>query len=161
MTTAYVGMGSNLDPVAHVQAGVAALRAEFGEIACSPVYETEPVGFEGPPFLNLVVCLETGLALAALVDRLHAIEDRLGRERPAGGGMGNRSLDLDLLLFGDCVTTEPVTLPRRDVLEYPFVLKPLADMAPTTRHPALGRTFAELWAEFADGPELHPVDLEL
>ena len=66
MTTAYIGIGSNLDPAANVQAGVAALRAELGPLTCSPVYETEPVGFEGPVFYNLVVRVETGLSLAEL-----------------------------------------------------------------------------------------------
>ncbi|HKL78167.1 MAG TPA: 2-amino-4-hydroxy-6-hydroxymethyldihydropteridine diphosphokinase [Gammaproteobacteria bacterium] len=161
MTIAYVGIGSNLDPAPHVRAGVAALRAEFGAVTCSPVYETAPVGFEGPAFYNLVVRLETDRPLAEVVQRLRAIEDRQGRDRAAGGGFGNRSLDLDLLLFGECVTREPVTLPRRDVLAYPFVLKPLVDLDPAGRHPELDRTFAELWAEFPGDPDLRPVPLAL
>ena len=161
MTSAYIGIGSNLDPAANVRAGVTALRTELGALTCSPVYETEPVGFEGPAFYNLVVRVETGLSLEELVGRLRALEDRLGRQRPTEGGFGNRTLDLDLLLFGDRITREPVELPRRDVLEYAFVLKPLADLDPEGRHPELGRTYAALWAAFPADTDLRPVELAL
>ena len=74
MTIAYVGIGSNLDPAVHVPSGVAALGEEFAEVACSPVYRTEPVGFEGPAFLNLVARLVTERPVEEVVERLHAIE---------------------------------------------------------------------------------------
>ena len=161
MTIAYVGIGSNLDPEAHVQEAVKALIEAFPEVACSPVYRTEAVGFEGPAFLNLVARFRSELPLEELMDRLRAIEDRFGRERPEAG-YGNRTLDLDLLLFGDRVSRKPVTLPRQDILAYPFVAKPLADLEPRGRHPELGRTFAELWATFPPGAgeDLEPVDLD-
>jgi len=152
LTTAYVGIGSNLDPAANVAGGIAALKETFESVRCSTVYQTEPVGFDGPPFYNLVAEIATGDDLETVVERLRAIEDRFGRERPAGAGEAasfkSRTLDLDLLLFGDRVTDQPVPLPRRDVTEYAFVLGPLAELAPAARHPTLGRTFAELWAEF-------------
>lgn len=149
MTTAFVGIGSNLDPAANVRGGVTALRHAFGAVRCSTVYQTEPVGFEGPPFYNLVVEVATDRDLDGVVAALRAIEDRFGRQRPSGPSpSGNRTLDLDLLLFDARVTNEPVPLPRRDVVEYPFVLGPLAELAPDTPHPTLERTFAELWADF-------------
>ncbi len=161
MTIAYVGIGSNLDPAANVREAVRALGEAFAEVTCSPVYRTEAVGFDGPAFLNLVVRLRTDENLAGLLEGLRSIEDRFGRERPEAG-YGNRTLDLDLLLFGDRVTRDPVTLPRQDILAYPFVAKPLADLAPRDRHPELGRTFAELWASFPPGAGegLEPVDLD-
>ncbi|KPV41037.1 hypothetical protein AN478_03680 [Thiohalorhabdus denitrificans] len=156
MTIAYVGIGSNLDPAAHVRAGVEELRAHFPAVACSPVYRTEPVGFEGPSFLNLVVRLATEDSLEAVRDRLRAIEARCGRERSGGGSgdpSGSRTLDLDLLLFGDRVIAEPVVLPREDVTRYAFVAKPLADLDPEGRLPGDGRTFREVWASFPEGAE--------
>ncbi|MEF8793019.1 2-amino-4-hydroxy-6-hydroxymethyldihydropteridine diphosphokinase [Thiohalorhabdus sp.] len=149
MTTAYVGIGSNVAPAANVRAGVAAIRETFDGVRCSTVYQTEPVGFDGPPFFNLVVAITTARDLETVIAQLRAIEDRFGRKRQRGdSSFGSRTLDLDLLLFGDTVTDDPVPLPRRDVVAYAFVLGPLTELAPETRHPALGRTFAELWAEF-------------
>jgi len=162
VTTAYVGVGSNVDPAANVRAGVAALKETFDGVRCSTVYETEPVGFDGPPFFNLVVAITTVWDLETVIAQLRAIEDRFGRKRPRGGSsFGSRTLDLDLLLFGDTVTDEPEPLPRRDVVEYAFVLGPLAELAPEARHPAIGRTFAELWAEFPakDAAGMKPVDV--
>ena len=158
MTVAYVGIGSNLEPAVHVRAAVAALRAEFAVVACSPVYRTEPVGFQGPPFLNLVARFSTELSLGEVLERLHAVEGRYGRDRLSAGGSSkgsytSRTLDLDLLLFGERVAQEPVVLPRRDVLEYPFVAKPLAELDPDTVLPGDGRTFREVWAAFPAGAE--------
>jgi 2-amino-4-hydroxy-6-hydroxymethyldihydropteridine diphosphokinase len=160
--TAFVGVGSNLDPAANVRDGVAALKETFAEVRCSTVYQTEPVGFDGPPFYNLVVAVTTDMDLETVVAHLRAIEDRFGRERPAGSNaFGNRTLDLDLLLYDDHVVSEPVPLPRRDVVEYAFVLGPLAELAPDRRHPTLGRTFAELWADFpaAETAGMTPVEV--
>jgi 2-amino-4-hydroxy-6-hydroxymethyldihydropteridine diphosphokinase len=98
------------------------------------------------------------------VARLRALEERLGRDRPAGdGGPASRCIDLDLLLYGERVTEEPVALPRGDIHRYPFVARPLADLAPQEREPATGATFAELWAGFpaGSGATLRPVALEL
>ncbi|MFA9459747.1 2-amino-4-hydroxy-6-hydroxymethyldihydropteridine diphosphokinase [Thiohalorhabdus methylotrophus] len=169
MTIAYVGIGSNLDPEVHVPAGVEALRTEFSGVVCSPVYRTEPVGFEGPPFLNLVARLETERSLEGVLERLRAVEARFGRERPEPGegpkekSFSSRTLDLDLLLYGDRVTREPVELPRRDVAEYPFVAKPLADLDAQGRIPGEERTFGALWASFPAEAEagMRRVELDL
>lgn len=162
MATAYTGLGSNIDPEPNLRGAIAELRAAFAELSCSPVYQTDPVGFTGPPFYNLVVRFVTERSLAEVVATLRAIEDRHGRDRTQPG-FGNRTLDLDLLLFDGLVTRDPVALPRPDIREYPFVAKPLAELEPEGRHPELGCTFAELWAVFPTdaGTGMRRLDLDL
>lgn len=148
-SVAYVGLGSNLgDPAAQLaraRAAVAALPASV-LLAVSPLYRTEPQGLrEQPFFLNQVVSLQTGLAPLALLEALLDIEKRQGRVR--GQRFGPRTLDLDLLLFGDlCMSDERLALPHPRMLERAFVLLPLADIAPNlvivqdlTVREALGR----------------------
>ncbi len=134
MIGAYVALGSNLgDRAAHLEAAIAALRATPGieVIALSSVRETEPVG--GPPqgpYLNAVVALRTELAPRALLERLLEIEAAQGRER---GPERNapRTLDLDLLLYGDEKIDEPdLVVPHPRMHERAFVLEPLAELAP-------------------------------
>ncbi len=162
MTQAFVGIGSNIEPARHVKAAVATLRANFEEVTCSTVYQTEAIGFEGPPFYNLVARFETAKTLEEVVARLHSIEARFGRI-DSGLRYSSRTLDLDLLLFGDRVSREPIQLPHQDILEYAFVLKPLAELAPRLRHPVLRRTFTELWTTLGGTTvgELHPLALDL
>ena len=164
MIPVYIGIGSNCEPAYHVHAAVVALAEELADLACSPVYASDPVGFEGPVFYNLVVRGRTYATLTDLVARLRALEGRLGRQRPgAGEAPANRRIDLDLLLYGDDVASEPVALPRDDIHRYAFVVRPLADLAPAALEPATGESFAEVWAGFPPGSEagLRPVALAL
>ena len=111
----------------------------------APRYETRPVG--GPPqgaFLNGAVCLATTLEPAALLGRLHAIEAAAGRARGAERNMP-RSLDLDLLLYGDAVIEHPeLVVPHPRLHERTFVLDPLSDIAPDVIHPVFGVSIREL-----------------
>ncbi|HJP97048.1 MAG TPA: 2-amino-4-hydroxy-6-hydroxymethyldihydropteridine diphosphokinase [Rhodanobacteraceae bacterium] len=141
-SAAYVALGSNLDdPEAQVERGFAALAALPGTqlAARSRLYRTPPWGvMEQPAFVNAVVALETSLAPRELLSALLAIEARAGRVR--GVRYGPRTLDLDLLLYGDCELREAgLTIPHPRLQERAFVLLPLADIAPGLNIPGQGR----------------------
>ncbi|MXW21550.1 MAG: 2-amino-4-hydroxy-6-hydroxymethyldihydropteridine diphosphokinase [Gammaproteobacteria bacterium] len=143
----YVSAGSNIDPRANLEAACAALKERYPDLELSPVYESPAEGFSGPPFLNLVVSFRTNEAPEEILEALAEREALVGRDR-SGGKFASRTLDLDLLLYGDRVD-EALKLPHPDIERYAFVLKPLADLAPHLRHPVSGATIAELWRSFA------------
>jgi 2-amino-4-hydroxy-6-hydroxymethyldihydropteridine diphosphokinase len=136
MTRAFVGLGANLgDREQTIRAAVAELP---DVVAVSPLRETDPVGVtDQPQFLNGVAALETELAPRELLDVLLAVERRLGRERRER--WGPRTIDLDLLLYGDAVIDEDgLKIPHPRLHERRFVLEPLADLAPQLVVPGLG-----------------------
>lgn len=162
MTQVYASIGSNIDREHNVRAAVSTLRARYGALTVSPVYETAAVGFDGDAFYNLVVGFDTDASPEALTADFHAIEAENGRRR-GGARYASRTLDIDLLTWGgEPYRGDGVTLPRAEILEQAFVLGPLADIAPNTRHPEDGRTYAELWAAFGPGGEgLRRLNLDL
>lgn len=144
MTQVYVSIGSNVEPDRNVAHALDALREAFGNIEVSPFYQTAAVGFDGDDFLNLVVGFETDMTISALDERLDRIESAAGRERSAQR-FAPRTLDLDLLLYGDTVMQcDGIRVPRKELLKYAFMLMPLADIAGERRHPVDGRSFLEL-----------------
>jgi 2-amino-4-hydroxy-6-hydroxymethyldihydropteridine diphosphokinase len=161
METAYVALGSNLGArEQHLCAAIRALRETRGvrNVRVSRVYETAPVGpGEQGPYLNAVASLETDLAPRALLERLLAIERDEGRERGLQRNEA-RSLDLDLLFYGDRLIDEPgLVVPHPRLHERPFVLEPLADLAPGLVHPRLGESAAALAARRRDPAGVRPV----
>jgi 2-amino-4-hydroxy-6-hydroxymethyldihydropteridine diphosphokinase len=149
---AYVALGSNLgDREATLRGAVATLAAEDGvEVsAVSTLVETDPVGYlDQPRFLNGVAALDTTLGARELLMLLLEVERRFGRSREGVPAQGPRTLDLDLLLYGDLVLDEPgLQVPHPRLHERPFVLEPLAELAPGLEIPGLGpveRLVAEL-----------------
>jgi len=145
-TGVYLGLGSNLgDREAQLQAALAGLeRRGFETLRVSGFWETEPVG--GPPqghYLNAVALGETRLAPRVLLEACLAVEREQGRERRERWAA--RTLDVDLLLYGDRVVDEPgLRLPHPRLHERRFVLEPLVEIAPDLRHPVLGLTTREL-----------------
>lgn len=151
MTRVYVSIGSNIDRENNIRAGVEALRQRYAPLLVSPVYETAAVGFEGDAFYNLVVGFDTEESPEALRDAFHAIEREQGRRR-GGERYASRTLDIDLLTWDERVTeANGLELPRGEIRRQAFVLKPLADIAPDTRHPVAGLTYSELWSRFEAG----------
>lgn len=148
MPRIYVGIGSNIDPGKNVRKGIRALRKRFGDLIISPVYESEPVGFTGDNFYNLVAGFDSQETCEAVAAALYEIEAGFGRSRDSAR-LSPRTLDLDLLLYGDrVIETGDLQLPRRDILDYAFVLKPLADVAGDQLHPVSGRSYGDLWSSF-------------
>ncbi|HJU08690.1 MAG TPA: 2-amino-4-hydroxy-6-hydroxymethyldihydropteridine diphosphokinase [Rhodanobacteraceae bacterium] len=134
----YLSLGSNLEPEKHLRAALRELRARFGELQVSSVYETAAVGFEGPPFWNLAAGLQTDLDVEALNGWLHALEAREGRVR-GGPRYADRTLDIDIVAVGG------QTLERPELREA-FVLAPLSEIAPQLIEPQSGKTIGALWA---------------
>ena len=174
MERVYLGLGSNVgDRVAMLRAAIARLResSEITVVSASRLYETEP--WEDEPgrtsgertwHLNCVVAVETSLEPRVLLDRLHAIEDALGRARPGGTPEARRfaprTVDLDILFYGERVISVPDELhvPHLLLHERAFVLRPLAEVAPELRHPTLYRTVSEMLAEVEDDHAVQAAD---
>ncbi|KFL36488.1 2-amino-4-hydroxy-6-hydroxymethyldihydropteridine diphosphokinase [Arenimonas donghaensis] len=158
MSTAWLSLGSNLDPAANLAGAARALREAFGDVVFSPVYRTPAVGFDGPDFLNAAAIIRTSFSPVELNDWLHALEQAFGRDR-SGPRFSNRPLDIDIVFFDDLVLEGPgnLKLPRPE-LQHAFVLKPLADIAPRHTVPGDGRTLAELWAAHPGASSPPPVE---
>lgn len=151
MQTAYIGMGGNLASWAGApESTLAASAARLGSLGRvtrrSSLYSTEPVGFaEQPRFVNAVVELETELEPRELLNGLLAIEQEFGRDRAAGSQNGPRTLDLDILLFGDLKISEPgMEIPHPRLSERAFVLIPLCEIAPRMVDAKSGMTVSQL-----------------
>ncbi len=140
MTRVYVGLGANLgDAHAALSYALQALRgcAADGEVACSRWYRSAPIDATGPDFLNAVAAFDTRLGAPQLLAELHRIEAAQGRERPYRHAP--RTLDLDLLLYGDeVITTDGLVVPHPRLHERAFVLLPLAELAPDLKIPERG-----------------------
>lgn len=160
MTIAHIALGSNLDsrygnPSQTLSAATVHLERLGRLVARSSAYETAPVGFRDQArFLNAAVALETELEPLPLLRGLLAIEREFGRDRLRSIAKGPRTLDLDLLLLGETVISEPeLTLPHPALAKRRFVLAPLAEIAPQVTHPVYRKTIAELLADLPDEGE--------
>jgi 2-amino-4-hydroxy-6-hydroxymethyldihydropteridine diphosphokinase len=158
MSFAYIALGANLlssaGPPEATLAAAAERLATLGRItARSSLYSTAPVDFRDQPrFANAVVALETHLSPQELLDGLLAIELDFGRDRAASPPNGPRTLDLDILFYGDMVLNESgLEIPHPRLAGRAFVLVPLHEIAPDLRDPRSGKTVGEMLQSLPDG----------
>ncbi|MFL9778934.1 2-amino-4-hydroxy-6-hydroxymethyldihydropteridine diphosphokinase [Vibrio cyclitrophicus] len=148
MATVYVSIGSNINREHHITESLKALSHLFAPLHISNFYDCELVGFEGDNFLNLVVGFECDFSVAELVKVLHQIEIENDRKRQTKA-YASRTMDIDILLYGNQVgMIDGVELPRGEITEYAFVLRPLVDIAAQTLHPTLDISFQQIWKNF-------------
>lgn len=160
--TVYVSLGSNVERDRNIRLAVKEMRTAFGNLRLSPVYESASVGFDGSDFLNLVAGFETDNDVHEVVQELRVIEDRLGRDR-SQPRFSPRPIDLDILTYDGLVIDEPgIQIPREEILQNAFVLKPLCDIAPDSVHPLVKQDYQVLWLAMAsDAPRLEVYELSL
>jgi 2-amino-4-hydroxy-6-hydroxymethyldihydropteridine diphosphokinase len=148
MPSGFISIGSNIDKETHIPSSLIALKKQFGKIILSSLYETEAVGFEGDDFHNLIVQFDSILEAKAVAKILRQIELDHGRTRDSRK-YAARTLDLDLILFGDLIISDGrLQLPRDEIERYAFVLEPLAEIAPDFIHPVSHKRYADLWKEY-------------
>jgi len=144
--TVYVSAGSNIRPAENLRLACRELQAAYGPLSVSSVYRNPAVGFSGDDFLNMVIAFSTAEPPERVLVRMEDVHELAGRVR-LEDPFSPRTLDLDVLLYGDRVDAA-LKLPHGDIDKYGFVLGPLAEMAPGLRHPVSGQRIAELWSAF-------------
>ncbi len=159
MPTIYLGIGSNIDPQKNLALALKELERRFGKLRKSSVYRSKAFGFDGDEFLNMVVALDSELPPAEIHAQLEDVHRAAGRDSETRGN-SSRRLDIDLLLYDDLILDEPpIRLPRPDVLQFSFVLGPLAEIAPELRHPETHQSYRDHWDEFDS--DSHPITREI
>ena len=151
----YLSLGSNVGNRARNLSHAIERLAPLGRVVTvSSLYETEPVDFTDQPwFLNCAVAFETEKLPQQLLSAILRIEKELGRDRETAQPKGPRTIDIDILLFGNFVVDTPIlTVPHPALHQRRFVLEPLAEIAPDVRHPILKKTIRELRDALPAGP---------
>ena len=148
MPYGYISVGSNIDKEINTPSSLAALTQRFGELRVSGTYEAKAMGFDGENFYNLVVGFSSDLPIKSVAKELKQIEKEHGRTHGCKK-FSARTLDLDLLLYGDMVVSDGrLQIPRDEITRYAFVLEPLAEIAPKLCHPVTGKKYTDLWMQY-------------
>jgi len=143
----YVSLGTNIEREYHLRAGLLALQNTYGELLLSSLFECDPVGFVGDRFYNMVIAFDTQDSLETVAKFIRQVEFDNGRPQDAKK-FSSRTLDLDILLFGQEVTDLPVEIPRAEIRKNAFVLAPLAELASSFIHPHTQQSIEEMWNRF-------------
>ena len=147
-TEVFLSLGSNIDPEKNLKYASRELKKAFGNIQISSVYKNKPIGYESNDFLNMVVKVKSTFNPNEMLDLLRGLEAATGRDIGTGA-FDSRTLDIDMILFGDLVHPDkPFKIPKNDIELYSFVLCPLAEIEPDGIHPVIGKTFKDLWEDF-------------
>ena len=147
--TTYWNLGSNIDPEQHIEFAVRKFQQEFNDIETSKLYQSTAVGFQGNDFLNLALAVKTNRPLQDLLEYADNLEQAAGRVRVSRGSFDSRTLDVDLLMYGDLKGKHcGKRWPAQDIEKEAHVLKPMVDIAATVRHPVSGRRFQSIWREY-------------
>jgi len=150
MTTnkVYFSIGSNIEPEIHIKATIKQLKVDFSETNISNVYRNPAIGFDGKDFLNLAACVETEKNLSEMLEYANQLELAAGRVRVSRGRFDSRTLDVDLIMFGDLSGThQRRQLPNEDINQA-HVLRSLVDIAGDQFHPITKETFSDMWNAF-------------
>lgn len=129
----FVGIGSNIDQHTNIKNCLENLRQKFNNLQISNIYESLSMGFDGPNFYNLAASFDTDLDLNTLKDVLNQIEIASGRQ-PTEEKYSSRTLDIDILYYDDVINLE-MNIPRSEIEDYDFVLRPLYELEPYHIHP--------------------------
>lgn len=156
----FLSVGSNINREQNSRSAVFGLREAFGQLTLSPVYESEAVGFDGDPFYNFVVRVETPFSITEVNAILKDIEDQHGRVR-GGPKFSSRSLDIDVVTYDDFVgELEGVILPRPELFYNAFVLLPMADLLGDRQEPKTGQTYDQLKAQLPNRQTIARIEFE-
>lgn len=165
MTWLTLGIGSNIDPVNNITSCLDTLLLHFRDMSLSSVFQSKAVGYEGSPYLNMVVGVETDQSIREILAFVKEVESKHGR-LPDQPSLSETTLDIDILTFGKQTgDVQGITLPRPEILTSAFVLWPLSQVAGRHKHPVLNVSYAELWKDFYSSGEkapqvLNPVNFE-
>lgn len=161
MTWITLGLGSNISPVENITSCLDSLLLQFHDVSMSSVFESEAIGYDGQPYLNMVVGMESEMSVRDLQALIKEIERKHGRESDQPS-FSATPLDIDILTYGNKKgVVEGVELPRSEITENAFVLWPLAQVAGRHRHAVLNQSFGDLWKSYDKNKQaLKPVNFE-
>jgi 2-amino-4-hydroxy-6-hydroxymethyldihydropteridine diphosphokinase len=162
MIEVFIAAGSNVEPLPNLRIALKHLQKHYPDLRLSKTYRNPAVGFVGDDFINLVVGFATHDSLDQVIANMHEAEALCGRLRTAPK-WEPRTMDLDLLLYGATICELPsVKLPRPDLLKRPFMLRPMAELAPNLVHPSERRSMQQLWDESAlHDHQMTPIDFAI